>query len=140
MVLLLNVLHWMPAVMMGAQPYLTAPQPNMSLPHAGLPLVHNASHSSVFVPNAAACHAPRRAGCLGTYNHAPHITPLPFASAGGAERYIVAWHNAAALEDAPGSRVLCALSVDGGDSWGAASELFPALSDVQAPGTTARRG
>ena len=98
------------------------PQPNVSLPHAGLPFVPGATHAPVHVPDAAACRQqPRALSCLGTYNHAAQLTRVNGS-------LLAAWHNGALVEDAPGSRVLSSWSYDGGHTWSPASTLFEALS------------
>ena len=115
----------------GSVPRLDAPQPNVSLPAAGLALAPGATHGRAFRPDPVACAATPRdpASCLGTYNHAPEVAPL------GDDTYVVAWHNGDSVEDSPGSRVLAAASADGGASFGEPVELFGPLSEAAGNGT-----
>jgi hypothetical protein len=105
-------------------PFLSSQLPNVTQPHAGLPMVASSMHSTVFVPNATACSLPHRSGtdCLGTYNHAPQLTRVN-------QTLISAWHNGEELEDSPGSRVLASTSHDSGHTWSTAQVLFAGLSD-----------
>jgi hypothetical protein len=101
-------------------PRLTAPQPNASLPVAGLRLLNDTDHAVVFEATPA----------LGTYNHGAHVTAINGT-------VISSWHNCARDEDAPGCRVLYALSTDGGLHWLPPQELFPRLSPPLDPNATA---
>lgn len=110
-------------------PQWQLPEPNTSLPLAGLQLLNRTKHSVVYQSHSTACNPPRQdEDCLGTYNHAPLIVRLP--SAGGP--LIVGWHNEQYDEDSGGGRALFSTSTDGGAHWRPAAVLFGNLSSRRA--------
>jgi hypothetical protein len=114
-----------------AAPHLACPLPNVSLPAAGLKMVRNASHQSVYAPSLPSCTNTSSPSCMGTYNHGPLLTRAN-------ETLLVNWHNGAYDEDAPGGRVLASASADGGYQWTEPVVLFQALSPTVPENTSTK--
>jgi hypothetical protein len=106
------------AMLVSLLPRWNLPEPNTSLPLAGLQLLNGTRHAAVFASHSIACNPPRQQPqCPGTYNHAPAITRL----ANGA--LVLGWHNEEYDEDSGGGRALFSTSIDGGLHWSSASVL-----------------
>lgn len=96
-------------------PMWKAPMPSRDLSHgAGLPLLKEAQHATVWTPANRA---------QGAYNH---FAALVFYKG----RFFAMWGNSTEGEDAPGQRVLFAWS-DRWGKWSAPQELFPAPGPVK---------
>jgi hypothetical protein len=115
----------------GRLPRWDLPEPNTSLPLAGLQLLHGTRHAVAYTSHSMACNPPRQQPqCQGTYNHAPIVVRL----ANGA--LFLGWHNEEYDEDSGGGRALFSTSVNGGLQWSGAGVLFGNLSTrEQAPST-----
>jgi hypothetical protein len=98
-----------------ALPMWQTDQPNPTLPAKGFPLAHGAQHRMVFEPQ------PDRGDWA--FNH--HAALGYFNG-----RFIAMWSSHPQGEDAPGQRVLYAVSTDG-TNWSVPAEAFPPPSPIR---------